>query len=56
MSTIQVQVIDQLMSFTNMPVIASGDIGADRIKFTFSPEWAGYSKICTQSAKIGQFG
>ena len=55
MSKIEVEVIDQIQNFTNMPVIASGDINADRIKFTFSEEWAGYSKICTFYQQKGEY-
>ena len=46
MSTINVSCVDQVLNFTNMPVIASGDVNADKINFTFDSAWNGYSKIC----------
>ena len=46
MSTIKVTCTDQVLSFTNMPVIASGDVNADKINFTFDSVWDGYTKTC----------
>lgn len=46
MSKIEVNVVDQVQTFVNMPVIASGDINADKIQFTFSEHWDGYEKTC----------
>lgn len=46
MSTINVSCVDQVLSFTNMPVIASGDVNADKINFTFDSAWDGYTKTC----------
>ncbi len=56
MSKIEVQIIDQAMAFKNMPVIASGDVNADIIKFTFSSEWDGYTgKTCTFYQQKGTY-
>lgn len=44
MSTIQVSCIDQVLTMTNTPVIASGGIKEDRVAFTFCPMWDGYYK------------
>ena len=56
MSKIEVQVIDQAMAFKNMPVIASGDVNADIIKFAFSSEWDGYTgKTCTFYQQKGAY-
>lgn len=56
MSTINVNCVDQVLSFTNMPVIASGDINADHIQFTFSDEWEGFnSKICVFYQQKGDY-
>lgn len=44
MSTIQVSCIDQVLTMTNTPVIASGGIKEDRVAFTFCPMWDGFYK------------
>ena len=36
MSTINVTCADQVLTFTNMPVVASGDINADKIAFEYA--------------------
>ena len=46
MSIIKVTCTDQVLSFTNMPGIASGDVNADKINFTFDSAWDGYTKTC----------
>ena len=55
MSTINVSCVDQVLNFTNMPVIASGDVNADKINFTFDSAWDGYSKICVFYRQEGKY-
>jgi len=44
MSIIKISCADQVMQFTNTPVIASGGIREDHIEFTFCSLWDGYEK------------
>ena len=44
MSIIQASCIDQTLTLTNTPVIASGGVGEDFVEFTFCPLWDGYIK------------
>ena len=45
MSTIKIKCVDQVLSFTNMPVITAGDQNVDKVKFDFCPLWDGFIKI-----------
>ena len=38
-----------------MPVVASGDINADKIAFEFSSEWKDYAKICVFYVQKGSY-
>ena len=40
MSTIKVSCNDQVMSFDDMPVIASGGINEDQVQFSFDSAWS----------------
>lgn len=44
MSDIQVKCVDQTLTITNAPLIASGGVLEDRIIFDFCPLWTGYTK------------
>lgn len=44
MSDIKIQCVDQSLTLTETPSIYSGDINTDRIIFTFSNHWNGYTK------------
>lgn len=57
MCTINVSVNDQVMTFTNMPVICSGDVNTDSISFEFDSSWNGYTKICVlyKQGKKGEY-
>lgn len=44
MSIIKASCIDQTLTLTNTPVIASGGVGEDFVEFTFCPLWDGYIK------------
>lgn len=44
MSTIKVQCIDQVLTLTHTPVIASGGIEEDHVQFSFCPQWDGFAK------------
>lgn len=55
MSTINVTCADQVLTFTNMPVVASGDINADKIAFDFSSEWKDCAKICVFYVQKGKY-
>lgn len=44
MSIIQASCIDQTLTLTNTPVIASGGVGEDFVEFSFCPLWDGYFK------------
>ncbi len=55
MSTINVSCVDQVLNFTNMPVIASGDVNADKINFTFDSAWDSYTKTCVFYRQEGKY-
>lgn len=44
MSTIQLKCVDQTLTLTNTPVIASGGQNEDYVQFEFCPLWDGYIK------------
>ncbi|MGN0905681.1 MAG: hypothetical protein ACI4NM_00910 [Bullifex sp.] len=44
MSLIEVKCVDQALTITSSPLIASGDVGADRIRFEFCPLWDDFTK------------
>lgn len=44
MSIINIKCIDQTLTITNAPLIASGDIQTDSVKFEFCPLWDRYVK------------
>lgn len=45
MSIIQVNCIDQVLTITNSPVIASGGVNEDFIQFSFDSNWDGFGKL-----------
>ena len=45
MNTIGIKCVDQTLTFTNTPLISTGDQNVDKISFTFCPLWTGYIKI-----------
>lgn len=42
MSTIQIKCVDQTLTLTNTPIIASGGTAEDYVQFDFCPLWDGY--------------
>lgn len=44
MSIVQIECHDQRLFVVNAPLIASGDVETDTIRFTFSEEWDGFDK------------
>lgn len=44
MSVINVKCVDQTLTITNAPLIASGDVQTDTVKFDFCPLWDGLVK------------
>lgn len=44
MSIINIRCIDQTLTITNAPLISSGDIQTDSLKFDFCPMWDGFKK------------
>lgn len=44
MSDIRVKCVDQTLTITNAPIIASGGVGEDRVVFDFCSLWDGYVK------------
>lgn len=44
MSTIQIKCVDQTLTLTNTPIIASGGTSEDYVQFDFCPLWNGYIK------------
>ena len=44
MSTINIKCVDQTLTITNSPVIASGDFNSDKVIFDFCPMWDGFTK------------
>lgn len=45
MSEIGIKCIDQVLTFTNMPIITAGDINVDKVRFDFCPLWDGFVKV-----------
>lgn len=45
MTMIQVKCIDQVLTVTNSPVIASGGVLEDTVEFEFCPKWDGFAKV-----------
>jgi len=50
MSTINIQCVDQVLTITNAPVIASGDVGVDQIVVSFDSVWTGFTKTAVFGA------
>lgn len=44
MSVINVKCVDQTLTITNAPLISSGDVQTDTVKFDFCPLWSGLVK------------
>ena len=44
MSIINIRCIDQTLTVTNAPLISSGNIQTDSLKFEFCPMWDGFAK------------
>lgn len=55
MSTISVKCVDQVLTITNSPVLASGGVNENFIQFDFCPLWAGYAKICVFYQQPGNY-
>ena len=45
MSTINVSIVDQNLTITNAPTIASGDINVDVVEFEFDESWDGFGCV-----------
>ena len=45
MSVIKINCIDQVLQFTNTPVIAAGGVREDHVEFTFCRQWDGFEKV-----------
>ena len=45
MVTIGIKCIDQVLSFTNTPLISTGDQNVDKIQFEFCDLWSGFIKV-----------
>ena len=45
MTMIQAKCIDQVLTVTNSPVIASGGVLEDTVEFEFCPKWDGFAKV-----------
>lgn len=45
MSIIQVDCIDQILTIKNSPLIASGGVKEDFVKFSFDSNWTGFGKL-----------
>lgn len=45
MTIIQVNCIDQVLTITNSPVIASGGVNEDFVQFSFDSHWDGFGKL-----------
>lgn len=55
MSVIKVSCIDQVMTLTNTPVIASGGVNENYIEFSFCSQWDGFAKVCAFYQQPGVF-
>lgn len=45
MSVIKISCVDQALTFTNTPVIASGGLNEDQVEFDFCPLWDGFANM-----------
>ena len=45
MSVIKINCVDQVMQFTNTPVIAAGGVRENSLEFTFCSKWDGFEKV-----------
>lgn len=45
MSTIKLKCVDQVLAFTNTPVITTGDQNIDNMKIDFCPLWDGFVRV-----------
>ena len=55
MSIIRIKCIDQTLTITNAPLISSGDIQTDSLKFEFCPMWDEYKKtaiFCRDDSEV----
>lgn len=55
MSTIKIKCVDQVLAFTNTPVITTGDQNIDKIKIDFCPLWDGFVKVGVFFQQKGEF-
>ena len=55
MSTINIKVVDQTLTFQNMPVITSGDKNIDVVQFDFCPLWDGFFKLALFFQQKGEY-
>lgn len=55
MSVIKVSCIDQVMTLTNTPVIASGGVNENYIEFSFCSQWDGFAKVCAFYQQPGAY-
>lgn len=55
MSTIKIKCIDQVLTFTNTPVITTGNQNIDRIDIDFCPLWDGFVKVGVFFQQTGVF-
>lgn len=51
MSVIKISCVDQALTFTNTPIIASGGLNEDQVEFTFCSLWTGYTKMAVFTKK-----
>lgn len=54
MSNIGVKCVDQNLTFTNAPLIYSGDVNTDTITFDFCDVWDGYTKTAVFYKNINE--
>lgn len=55
MSTIKIKCVDQVLTFTNTPVITTGDQNIDKIEIDFCPLWNGFVKVGVFFQQKGEF-
>jgi len=55
MSTIKIKCVDQVLTFTNTPVITTGDQNIDKMEIDFCPLWEGFVKVGIFFQQKGEF-
>jgi len=45
MSVIEMKCIDQVLTFTNTPIVSAGNQNVDKVHFDFCPKWNGFIKM-----------